>query len=234
MRKGLIYCLVDPRDNLVKYIGQTISLLKRRYNQHLVDYKRRNCKVNSWIKHLSKLKLKPIIEIIENDIDQDKLDEKEISYIALFKSVGANLKNHTIGGKGHKGEKMSESSKTKRSITNKNSKRMLEKHKNHSNLMKDRYKLGLIKFPQKTLESIKKQSQSIKIKRNKNPELWKNLINSRKRSIVSMDMSGNILMEFESIKDAANHYNIFSTSITQVCKGKYKQYLGYKFKYKQE
>lgn len=215
MKKGLIYCLKDPRTNLVRYIGQTVSILSKRYNQHLVDYKRRNCKVNSWIKSLASLELKPIIEIIEDDIDQDKLDNKEIAYIALFKSVGANLKNHTIGGKGHFGERMTEKAKEKRKITNQNSERMKEKHKNHSIFMKEKFeklrKLGIIK------------PKIIKVKR------VKIIITKKVKIIYGMNMSGNNLKKFKSYKEAAIYYKLSPGCVADVCKKKRLSTKGYRF-----
>lgn len=233
MRKGLIYSLIDPRDNLVKYVGQTISNINKRYNQHLVDYKRRVCKVNSWIKSLSDIELKPIIEIIEEDIDRNQLDKKEITYIALFKSVGANLKNHTIGGQGHLGQKMSEKAKQKRKITNKLSERMKEKHKNHSLFMKEAIKSGKLPNPVTYVsrESRKKQGESLKLFRQSHPNAYDNVANSRRKSVISMDLDGNELMHFKSVKDTAEYYGFSNSGIADTCRGLYKQCRGFKFKY---
>lgn len=202
MRKGLIYCLVDPRDNLVKYIGQTISKLEKRYNQHLVDYKRRNCKVNSWIKSLITKDLKPIIEIIEDNIDEINLDKKEIAYIALYKSCGANLKNHNIGGSGNRGHKMTEEAKKKRAITNLTSEKMMEKHRNHSIFMKNKFKEISLNKPKK-VEKIK--------------------------YIISTNLSESIVNKFKTYKEASEYHRISEKYISEVCRNKRFSVKGFRF-----
>lgn len=144
-RKGTIYALVDPNTFLVRYIGQTICDVQKRYNQHLYQWKREKGRIrhsSSWIKSLAKKNQKPILEIIEDNIEIELLNIKEINYIQLFKSIGTNLCNHSLGGQGSRGCKMSEESKLKRLETLKTSKLWKEKSKIHSEVMKERYKNG--------------------------------------------------------------------------------------------
>lgn len=99
--KGFIYSLSDPRDNEIKYIGQTRFNLNKRYNEHL-----RNCKygttknhnVYCWINELLDIKLQPIIKIVE-EIDINLLNEREKYWVLYY---GDNLKNMTCGGDGIK------------------------------------------------------------------------------------------------------------------------------------
>lgn len=100
MRQVTIYSLIDPRDNVIKYIGKTVKTIEQRLSQHVFQWKRdkgRHNKLNSWIKSLAKLELKPIIEVIDI-CDESNWKEYERGYIALMKSCGAPLKNQTIGG----------------------------------------------------------------------------------------------------------------------------------------
>lgn len=100
MRTVKIYMLIDPIDNIPKYIGKTVTDINKRYNSHIYQWTRdkgRHNKLNSWIKSLAKKGYKPIIEIIDN-CDENNWQLYEMSYIKLFKSFGANLKNSTNGG----------------------------------------------------------------------------------------------------------------------------------------
>lgn len=212
---------------------------KKRYAQHIYNWKRtigKLNKLNSWIKNLAKKDLLPIIEIID-EVDDLKWVEAEQGYIRLFKSFGCNLKNATVGGEGTCGYKMKESSKLKRKETLKTSKLWHEKNKNHSIIMKEKHKQNLLNFgyahlsDEKRKEIGKKHSDTMKIKFKNNPELLNNLIKKIKKPVASLNDDGTINMIFESSAEAGRHYNINNTHITRVCKGKSKQTHGVIFKY---
>lgn len=144
MRKGLIYTLIDPRTNLVRYVGQTVSKPNYRYAQHIFQWKRcpdKMTHVNSWIKNLYDLGLKPIMEIIEQCVESE-LDNKEIQVIKYFKALGANLCNHSHGGKGVRGVRPTKESSSKRLETLKTSTAWKERHIRHSHIMKEKHKKG--------------------------------------------------------------------------------------------
>lgn len=98
--KTYIYTLTDPRDNLVKYVGKTISPKRRQYEYSGKYYlsKRKN-KATTWIKKLHSLEIKPIFEIID-EIEGENWQWLEQYWISQFKTWGFNLKNQTIGGEG--------------------------------------------------------------------------------------------------------------------------------------
>ena len=111
--KFYIYTLSSPENvDVVKYVGYTNNI-NRRYNQHKNSYKYGFSKVKCWIKSLNKKGLLPIINIIDEYDTIEEVLQAEIRYIALYKSVGANLKNHTLGGEGCLGIKRSEETKRK-------------------------------------------------------------------------------------------------------------------------
>jgi hypothetical protein len=105
IEKIKIYCLTDPRNGYIKYIGMTSKDLKQRIRKHL------NCKRNfkkiKWIKELKYLGLKPIIEQIDT-VDFEDWQYWESWYIELFRYYGFELLNLTSGGEGTFGYKHTE------------------------------------------------------------------------------------------------------------------------------
>lgn len=110
-----IYGLVDPRNNLVKYIGKT-NYLSIRYKSHLKEI---NCdkitKKRNWLIKLNKLGLKPKLRILFKCSKKNwQIFEKH--YIKLYKLRGFKLVNGTDGGDGGVtmlGRKMTEENKKK-------------------------------------------------------------------------------------------------------------------------
>jgi group I intron endonuclease len=242
MKTGCIYCLIDPKTNLVRYVGQTIVNPIDRYNHHIYQWKRSIGKIthiNSWIKTLDSQNLKPILEIIEDNINEDMLDLREISYIKLFKLVGANLCNHNEGGHGNRGFKHSIESKLKRLETLKTSTLWKEKHIRHSEIMKQKHKEGTINLgyghlPKEDRMKIGK-NHSIKMKEIhlKNPNIIRSAIESREIKVVSLDNNNQIDKIFDSVTKAGKYYTIDPTHISRICKGKSKSGIthGVKFMY---
>lgn len=123
--KSLIYGLFDPRDGLLRYIGQTVSSLKERLRGHCKDkrFNHRTC----WITCLKRLGLKPIIKpMVECPIEQ--ACDEEAAMIASVRSTGALLLNRTDGdeypmssairvklSEKHRGKKMSPEARAKMS-----------------------------------------------------------------------------------------------------------------------
>lgn len=220
INKGIIYALLDPRTNEIRYIGQTISKLNTRYKAHCTDFKRRITKNNSWIKSLYNLNLKPNIEIIEENIDISILDNKEIEYISLYKSYGMNLNNHTIGGKGTKGYIPTSTQKINRINSLKNSDELLLKNKKHSEFMKERHKLGLITPPVLLMPKEKR--------------IQKGLIHSLKlqKPIDSYDQLGNKLISFKNANEAITYYKISRYRFYKLLNNSFKGKSDITFKYK--
>ena len=111
--EGYVYGLIDPRDDEIKYIGQTKFNLDKRYKEHL-----RNCKytqtknhnVYRWINELLEINQIPIIGVIEK-VEFLKLDEREKYWINMYSKT---IKNMTIGGTGIKYKKKRSFSKEHR------------------------------------------------------------------------------------------------------------------------
>jgi group I intron endonuclease len=108
--KIFIYTLEDSNGN-VRYIGKTKNI-KRRYREHIRNYKNSKTYVNNWIKSLIKDGESPVISILD-EVDYDDSAFFEIYWISQFKSWGFNLANLTIGGDGISGYKWTDEQRQK-------------------------------------------------------------------------------------------------------------------------
>lgn len=113
MKEVYIYCLKDPINNEIRYIGKTTNL-KRRMSQHIQDVKsntHNKRRVINWINSLLNKKLKPKMEVIEI-CNKENWQEREIYWIAFYKNIFV-LCNHHEGGLGILGRKLSETDKNR-------------------------------------------------------------------------------------------------------------------------
>ena len=96
-RGGVIYALVDPRNNQVRYIGQTVQPKKRLY-MHLHDAKKRPRRhLCHWINQLLSLGLRPELRVLQECLP-GMLDTCEQEWIAKGRAKGWRLCNGTDGG----------------------------------------------------------------------------------------------------------------------------------------
>lgn len=106
--KNIIYALVDPRDNTIRYIGKSTKGVARLRDhlkpRNLIKHNHKN----NWINLLLVLGFKPNIMIIESFDNKFILNEKEIFYIKHYKELGHDLTNSTEGGEGTPGYKHKE------------------------------------------------------------------------------------------------------------------------------
>lgn len=127
MNSYIIYGLVDPITHELRYIGKSVNGLSRP-NEHTRPHKLKKLKThcNFWIKSLIRKHTKPEIIILEESKSKNELFELEKFWIEYFKSIGANLTNHTIGGEGSIGYRHKKSTKQKISRIVKNRFKNLE------------------------------------------------------------------------------------------------------------
>lgn len=99
---NVIYALIDPNTNIIRYIGKTENLLKR-IKKH---YKSSELKIkthkNIWINSLLKKEQRPNVLILEECKSVEELNHAEIKWISYYKSIGLDLVNGTEGGDGGK------------------------------------------------------------------------------------------------------------------------------------
>lgn len=77
-KTGSIYALIDPRNNAVRYVGQTIVPLEKRLSDHLSGPT--NGKMRAWFKELREMGLRPLIQLLET-VDRKVLDRREAAWL---------------------------------------------------------------------------------------------------------------------------------------------------------
>jgi len=88
-----IYALIDPRDNLVHYIGRT-SDIRWRLNRHMQNKTARESNdKREWIESLKRLSLMPIFKVIITDLTTQEAAIQERHYIQHYLELGMPLKN---------------------------------------------------------------------------------------------------------------------------------------------
>lgn len=96
----IIYCLLHPITNEVRYIGVTSLSLSQRLSQHIWDSKNRLSHKSNWIKStFNETGRFPVIEELEI-VDDANWELMEQYWISQFKVWGFNLVNTSIGGCG--------------------------------------------------------------------------------------------------------------------------------------
>jgi len=216
MIKIYIYSLTDPISNDIKYIGKSNNPKVRYYN-HLYDAKRDiKTKKTNWIRKLIKSNEKPILDIIEV-CNSDNWEEREIYWIDKIKPKC----NQRKGGGG----------------TPKNNSEYIKKISNSvlqydidGNFIKEYKSLNEasresgIPTPNisKNCNGILKHAGFYIWKfRDKNPKKI-NLdkpksLRIKNRIVLQYDIDGNLIMEYESIRQSSEKSGIKRTSISNCC-----------------
>lgn len=93
-----IYCLNDPRDGRIRYVGKSDDPYVR-WQKHLNDAVKARTYCSRWIKSLLVLRLTPELEVLE-EIPMAGWQEIEKEYIRVFKMICIPLTNTSPGGEG--------------------------------------------------------------------------------------------------------------------------------------
>lgn len=98
LAEPVIYCLTDKRfPGLVKYVGLTRLGGKRRFSDHLRTARNgKGSPVYQWMRAVGPENVE--IHILESLENSSLLPEREIYWIAKYKSMGHNLTNANDGG----------------------------------------------------------------------------------------------------------------------------------------
>ena len=103
----LIYGLFDPRNDELRYVGKSMSGLKRPKGHFYPSQLRGHNKRVNWIKSLQAKGLRPEIVILEEVVNAETLPTLEKLAIAHYRSMGFDLVNGTDGGEGCPGRTLS-------------------------------------------------------------------------------------------------------------------------------
>lgn len=91
---GFIYALFDPRDDAVRYVGQTVYKLKKRLIEHYSSP--RTTRMRVWVQELADIGLRPGIKLIE-EVPLDQLNIYEDYWLGEMAYQGCNLLNSRLG-----------------------------------------------------------------------------------------------------------------------------------------
>jgi len=95
--RGIIYGLCEPETGELRYVGQTVTGLQRRVYYHRWNADRGDTHVQCWIRSLNGA---PGAVLLENQVPEDRLNERERAWIRYAWACGARLTNSTDGGQG--------------------------------------------------------------------------------------------------------------------------------------
>jgi len=99
---NIIYGLIDPNTNQIRYIGKAVNLFMRIKNHYKPSRLIINTHKNNWLNKLLNEGKYANIQIIEKCNNQDELNDAEKKWIKLYKDLGYDLTNGTNGGDGGK------------------------------------------------------------------------------------------------------------------------------------
>lgn len=92
IKTWIIYALVDPRDDTIRYVGRSIRA-KGRLQQHLQEVSV-NKKKEKWLRELKKLGMAPRMEILESlECKAADAEKREVQWIQHLLSQGVPLTN---------------------------------------------------------------------------------------------------------------------------------------------
>lgn len=206
----MIIYLFTNKINGKKYVGQTVRPFEDRFSEH----RRKDSLLSRAFKKYGIENFDH--EIIDTASDVNELNEKEIFWTKQLNSKFPNGYNLCDGGDNTKGYRHSEEAKQKMSTTKKRLGSM-KGEKNHFH-------------GKKHSEETKAHLRSLWTsgKRTITPE-WRAKIEANRYTVKVRNIdTGEV---FNSIKEAADKYNINRTHITRVCRGRRKRTGGYRWEY---
>lgn len=221
-KKFKVYYLIDPRDELVKYVGITGQYGNNRFHTHknlhktILKYKRNLNVKDAWIRSLSEKGLFPETEIVFDNLSEQDACEIEMDLINLFgrQDLGqGQLKNGTNGGGGTKGFVATKEFREKQSkrmqnyVTSDETKAKISKSKK-GQAPWSKGKTGV--FSEESLSKIQK--------------------NQPQRKSIEVFKDGVSVGIFVTIMEACRQLNLERTSVSSTLAGRNKSHKGYTFK----
>ena len=197
MNKVVIYGIVDPISNQLRYVGQTSNFIKRKSSHIRTALKgTNNSHLYNWLSSLFRSSINPEFIIFEECNIKD-LDDLEVFYIDYFKMIGCNLTNSCVGGNSRRGFKMRESSK--KIVSEKLKGNSWNKGKKLSKETKD--KMSISQLGRKHTKTSIEKMRLVKIKN---------------KPIIQREKGGLYIKTFNSAYEASKELNINRKSIGNV------------------
>lgn len=120
MNNPVMYGLIDPYTQCLRYIGFTDNPKRRLREHHRASRLTAKTYKNNWIKFLLLNGKRAEMIVLEDCWTNEELPLAEVELIAYYKSIGCDLINGTPGGDGlPKGFKHSEETRKKMSLSHK-------------------------------------------------------------------------------------------------------------------
>lgn len=94
----VVYGLIDPRTDCLRYVGKTTNL-KKRYSRHCNPQRSDRSHRGCWLRGIRNSGLQPVVVVLEEVAEQDVVDA-ECFWIASLRAAGADLVNAANGGEG--------------------------------------------------------------------------------------------------------------------------------------
>ena len=202
-----IYSLKDPKDYQIKYIGKTIDVERRR-REHSQIHRNKKSKKNSWIIHLTKNGMQPIMEILE-ECEESNWIEREKYWIQYYKELGFDLKNMTLGGESNDGYIFTKEDRLKQSKSQKLRHKITPFSKETRKKLSEKAKETL-----NGLDNLKLGSKKSQI------------------PIIQKTKDGDTVKEWESLQQAADELGIERSNISHCLRGRIKTSGGFRWEYK--
>jgi len=238
--KNVIYGLIDPTTNEIRYIGKAIDLYTRIRNHYKPSRLISKTHKNNWINKLLNDGEKPLVVVLEIINQTIELNDAEIKWIKHYKDLGCDLTNGTEGGDGGK---MSPESIEKMKLTknlNKQegfwlNKKFSDEHKKNISESKkgkeisEETKLKLSES-HKGLNTWTKGKVLSEVTKNKMSESRTGVAKNTKK-VSQLDLDGNLIKIWENPYSAEKELELSRGKIHSVCIGERKTTGGFKWKY---
>ncbi len=238
--ENVIYALLEPKTNEIRYIGKAKNL-ELRLRKHAQSSKlKENTHKNNWIKSLLKSGEKFIVVVIDSALTNDELNKKEVKWISYYKTIGCRLTNATNGGDGGKlsQESISKMKETKKKNPQKPywiGKKFEKEHCENLSKSKKGYvtndetkeKLSKSHKGLNTWSKDRKLSEETKIK------MSKSRIGKVKNynAVYQLGLNNEIIKRWDAPYFAEKELKLSRSKIDSVCKGKRKTTGGFAWVY---
>jgi hypothetical protein len=202
----IIYGLIDPRTNEIRYVGKTSQRLKYRISSHMRDTC--NCHRTHWLKELASIGSTPIGTVLEEVHPGDSWQERERWWISELRASGKRLTNNTDGGDGVSG------------LPEETRKRMARVWVGRKHRPESIAKICAARVGFRHLQETKDWMRGLMRNRD---ITWGPSISAAVSKLADADVAliSNRLRDGERVKDIAKEYGLHRTTVSKIKMGTY-------------